>query len=237
MSNETMANMSPEQLQEHFRRLRENQLRQWGVIDNPMLMKQIPEITASLLWKEFKFGFPELSDLPIVFVLGWKHVMEYVKAQNVPEFSVDICGISVEYTTEYSETEKNSNIVPQLVHKRIPLFRERQHTETIGSSFKNTLLQKYDSWRTENLTETISKLENEVFAELINDYAIDVVVAPTIFCTMAAMYAAGIQIAMETHEEVNMYNIFSIEVFNGDQIVLSPAAIMKQIMKGDAKKL
>jgi len=235
--SEEIRNMTPEQLHDYYCKLRENQLRQWQILNNPMLMKTIPEITATLLWKEFKFGFSELSDIPIVFVVGWKHVMEYVRAQNVPEFSVDICGISVEYTTEYSETEKNSNIVPQLVHKRIPLFRERQHTDVIGSSFKNTLLQKYDSWRTENLTETISKLENEVFAELQKDYAIDVVVAPTIFCTMAAMYAAGVQIAMETHEEVNMYNIFTIEVFNGDQIVLSPAAIMKQIMKGDAKKL
>lgn len=236
MTNE-MASMNPEQLQEHFKKLRENQLRQWGIVDNPTLMKLIPEITSQLLWKEFKFGFPELTDIPIVFVLGWKHVMEYVKSQNVPEFSVDICGVSVEYVTEYSETEKNSNIVPQLVHKRIPLFRERQHTETIGSSFKQELNKKYDSWRTENLTETVSKLEQDVFDELLNTYAIDVVSSATIFCTMAAVYAAGVQVAMDTKEEVNMYNIFTIEVFNGDQIVLSPAAIMKQIMKGDAKKL
>lgn len=232
-----LKNMTPEQLQEHFRKLRENQLHQWGVSDNQLLMKTIPEIAAELLWKEFKFGFSEKSDIPIIFVLGWKHVMEFVKAQKVPEFSVDVCGVSVEYVTEYSETEKNSNIVPQLVHKRIPLFRDRQHTETTGSSFKNELLQKYDGWRTENLTETISKIENEVFAELLQTYAIDVVVAPTIFVTMAAVYAAGVQIAMTLKEEVNMYNIFSIEVYEGDTIVLSPAAIMKQIMKGDAKKL
>ena len=230
-------NLTPEELQKHFSQLRENQLRQWGVINNPMLMKQIPEIAAELLLKEFKMQFPRLTDLPIVFVLGWKHVMEFVKEQRVPEFSVDVCGVSVEYQTEYSETEKNSNIVPQLFHKRIPLFRDRQHTEVIGSSFKQELNKKYDAWRTENLTETISKLENDVFNELINVYAIDVVVAPTVFATMAAMYAAGVQLAMDTHEEVNMYNIFSIQVFNGDQIVLSPAAIMKQTMKGDAKKL
>ena len=236
MNNE-MTNMTPEQLQEHFRKLRENQLTQWGITNNPLLMKTIPEITAELIWKEFKFGFADKTDLPIIFVLGWKHVMEFVKEQKMPEFSVDVCGISVEYTTEYSETEKNSNIVPQLIHKRIPLFRDRQHTETTGASFKNELLQKYNGWRTENLTETISKIEQDVFAELLNTYAIDVVAAPTIFVTMAAMYAAGVQIAMDTKKEVNMYNIFSIEVFNGDQIVLSPAAIMKQIMKGDAKKL
>lgn len=232
-----MKNMSPEQKMEYFCKLRENQLRQWGVINNPMLQKTIPEVAASLIWKEFKFGFADKEDLPIIFVIGWKHVMEYVASQKVPEFSADVCGVSVEYTTEYSETEKNSNIVPQLIHKRIPLFRDREHVETTGSSFKAELNQKYDMWRTENLTETISKIENDVFSELLNQYGIDIVIAPTVFPTMAAMYAAGVQIAMETKEEVNMYNIFSIEVFNGDQIVLSPAAIMKQIMKGDSKKL
>ena len=229
-------NLTPEELRQQFSQLRENQLRNWHFIDNPLLMKQIPEIAAELMMKEFKIQFPRLSDLPIIFVLGWKHVMEFVKEQKVPEFSVDVCGVSVEYKTEYSETEKNSNIVPQLFHKRIPLFRDREHVEVAGSSFKNELNKKYDAWRTENLTETISKLENDVFNELINTYAIDVVVAPTIFAVMAAMYAAGVQIAMDTKEEINMYNIFTIEVF-GDKIVLNPAAIMKQTMKGDAKKL
>jgi len=231
------ASMNPMELQEHFRKLRENQLNQWGVTGNVTLSKTIPEVAAELMYREFKLSLTDISDLPIVFVLGWKAVMEFVKSQNLPEFSVDVCGISVEYVTEYSETEKNSNIVPQLVHKRIPLFRNRQHSETTGSSFKNELLNKYNAWRTENLTETIANIENKVFEELLTTYAIDLAVAPTIFVIMAAMYTAGVQIAMDTHEEINMYNIFSIEVFNGDQIVLSPAAIMKQIMKGDAKKL
>lgn len=237
MNNNQTTNMTPEQLHKHFCTLRENQLKQWGIYDNPLLMKTIPEVAAGLLQKEFKINFTNIPDLPIVFVLGWKAVMEFVKSQNMPEFSVDVCGISVEYVTEYSETEKNSNIVPQLVHKRIPLFRDRQHVESTGSSFKSELLQKYNSWRTENLTETISNIENKVFSELLETYAIDLTVAATVFVVMAAMYTAGVHVAMETKQEVNMYNIFSIEVFKGDQIVLSPAAIMKQIMKGDAKKL
>jgi hypothetical protein len=59
---------------------------------------------------------------------------------------------------------------------------------------------------------------------------------PICHAAIAAMYAAGVQLALETKEEINMYNIFSIESFNGDKIVLSPAAIMKQIMKCDEKK-
>ena len=33
-----------------------------------------------------------------------------------------------------------------------------------------------------------------------------------------------------------MYNIFSIEVFNGDQVILTPGSTIKQKIKGDAKK-
>lgn len=226
-----------EQRQQQYATLRENQLRQWCALGNPILEKQIPEIAADLLWKEFKLQYFRVTDLVIVFGLGWRHVIDFVASQKVPEFSVDVCGVSVEYTTEYSETEKNSNIVPQLIHKRLPLFRDRQHVETVGSSYKQELNKKYDSWRTENLTETISKLENAVFAELQETYGIDVVVPPTVFATMAAMYVAGVQIAMDTHEPVNMYNLFTIRVANGDVITLQPSAKMKQDMKGDAKKL
>lgn len=228
--------MTPAQLQQHFAELRKNQLKQWGVLNDEILMKTIPEIAAKLISAEFDYEFTNISDLPIVFVLGWKNVMEFVKKQNVSEFSVDICGVSVEYVTEYSETEKNSNIVPQLIHKKVPIFHDRNHTETTGSSYKNELMNRYNIWRNENLTETIAKIENDVFAELISTYAIDIVAAPIVFAVMGAMYAAGVQLALESKEEVNMYNIFSIECATGDKIILSPAAIMKQMMKGDAKK-
>jgi hypothetical protein len=112
----------------------------------------------------------------------------------------------------------------------------REHSDITGSSFKNALLQKYNEWRTENLTETLSEIENAVFARLLTEYGIDMIVAPTIFIVVAAMYAAGVQIAIEKKCEVNMYNIFTIEVFNGDQIVLSPGSTIKQKLKGDGKK-
>ena len=86
-------------------------------------------------------------------------------------------------------------------------------------------MNSYNAWRTENLVETITKIENDVFAELLQTYAIDIMYPPICHAAIAAMYAAGVQLALETKEE-----------FNGDKIVLSPAAIMKQIMKCDEKK-
>jgi hypothetical protein len=233
---ETTQQLSPAELQKKFQDLRTNQLRQWGVLNNDLLLKTIPEIAGKLILSEFNFEFTELSDLPIVFVVTWKHIMDFVRSQNTDQFSLDVAGVSVEYVTEYTETEKNSNIVPQLIHKKIPIFHDKNHNSTTGSSYKTELMNNYNAWRTENLVETITKIENDVFAELLQTYAIDIMYPPICHAAIAAMYAAGVQLALETKEEINMYNIFSIESFNGDKIVLSPAAIMKQIMKCDEKK-
>jgi hypothetical protein len=62
------------------------------------------------------------------------------------------------------------------------------------------------------------------------------IVAPTVFIVIAAMYAAGVQIAIENKCEVNMYNIFTIDVYDGEQIILTPGSMVKQSIKGDAKK-
>ena len=227
---------NPEELARHFATVQKNWLDMKGFIKDPMLINDIPEIATNLIWNEFQFKITYPKQLPFVFVEAWEKILEFISEQKTPEFSVDICGVSVEYVTEYSENEKNTNIVPQLIHKRIPMFRVREHSDLVGSSFKNTLLQKYNSWRTENLTETLSEIENSVFSKLLTDYGIDMIVAPTIFVVAAAMYAAGVQIAIEKKCEVNMYNIFSIEVFNGDQVILTPGSTIKQKIKGDAKK-
>jgi hypothetical protein len=235
MSTTPNAN-NPEELAKHFATVQENWLNMKGFARDKMLITDIPEIATNLIWNEFQFKITNPKQLPFVFVEAWEKILTFVASQNTPEFAVDICGVSMEYTTEYSENEKNTNIVPQLIHKRIPMFRMREHSDMIGSSFKNALLQKYNSWRTENLTETLTEIENDVFAKLVQDYGIDMIVAPTIFIVVAAMYAAGVQIAIEQKCEVNMYNIFTIEVFNGDQIVLTPGSTIKQSIKGDAKK-
>lgn len=235
MSNVPNAN-NPEEMAKYFANIQSNYLDMKGFTRDPMLITDIPEVATNLIWNEFQFKITNPKQLPIVFVETWEKILSFVASQKVPEFSVDICGVSMEYNTEHSENEKNSNIVPQLIHKRIPMFRIREHNDIPGSSFKNTLLQKYNAWRTENLTETLSEIENAVFSKLITDYGIDMIVAPTVFIVIAAMYAAGVQIAIENKCEVNMYNIFTIDVYDGEQIVLTPGSMVKQSIKGDAKK-
>lgn len=235
MNNVPSAN-NPEDLAKHFSVIQSNWLEMKGFVKDDMLISDIPEIATNLIWNEFQFKMTNPKHLPIIFVEAWEKILDFVSKQKTPEFAVDVCGVSMEYTTEYSENEKNTNIVPQLIHKRLPMFRIKEHSDITASSFKDTLLQKYNVWRTENLTETLTEIENAVFSKLITDYGIDVCAAPTVMIVTAAMYAAGVQIAIEKKCEVNMYNIFSIEVFNGDQIILTPGSTIKQNIKGDAKK-
>ena len=236
MNENVVSANNPEDLAKHFATIQKNWLEMKGYSKDETLINDIPKIALDLIWNEFQFKIVQPAHMIFCFVEAWNKILEFVSQQKTPQFAVDICGISVEYTTEYSENEKNTNIVPQLIHKRIPMFRIKEHTDVVGSSFKNTLLNKYNSWRTENLTETLTEIENAVFAKLVTDYGIDLAVAPTILIVVAAMYAAGVQLAIDRKCEINMYNIFTIEVFNGDQIILTPGAIVKQSIKCDAKK-
>jgi hypothetical protein len=54
---------------------------------------------------------------------------------------------------------------------------------------------------------------------------------------MGATYTAGIQIARETKQTINMYNIFEIDIVEGDKVLLTPLAFVKQWLKDDSKKL
>lgn len=236
METNNVSVTNPEEMAVNFHTIQKNWLEMKGFKKDPILIKDIPEIASNLIWNEFQFKITNPEHLIFVFVEAWNKILDFVSQQRTPEFAVDICGISVEYVTEYSENEKNTNIVPQLIHKRIPMFRIRENSELTGASFKNALLQKYNGWRTENLAETLTEIENSVFSKLLSEYGIDMVVAPTVLIVVAAMYAAGVQLAIENKIEVNMYNIFTIEVFNGDQIVLNCGSEIKQRIKGDAKK-
>jgi len=203
---------------------------------NIVLTNTIPEVAAELLHDEFNINTFDNSYIPIVFTTGWTEVLKYVGSQQVDEFAVDVCGISLEYVTEYSESDKPTNIVPQLIHKKTPMFVKRDHQIVPGSSFNDDLINKYNSWRSVNLAETIGKIERDIFKIVLEDYGIDLMNEATVFPMMAATYAAGLQIARNSKETVNMYNIFEIDIVENEQVILTPLSTIKQYLKDDSKK-
>lgn len=203
---------------------------------NPILSNTIPDIAAKLFEDEFNIHIIDKSHIPIVFTTGWTEVLKFVQTQNVDEFAIDVCGISLEYITEYSETDKCTNIVPQLFHKRVPIFTKQTHQDVPGASFNSELNAKYNAWRTENLTEILDKIERDTASIVLNEFGIDLMVSAAVFPMMSATYAAGVQLARESHQTINMYNIFEIDVVEGDQIILTPLSTIKQYLKNDSKK-
>lgn len=203
---------------------------------NPTLTKLIPEVAAQLFHDEFGINIYDHSHIPIVFSVGWTEILKFVGQQPTDEFAIEVCGVSLEYITEYSESDKNTNIVPQIIHKKTPIFMKQQHQVVTGSSYNDELLSKYNAWRTVNLAETIDKIERDIYSIVLNDYGINLMVSATIFPLMAATYVAGLQVARETKQTVNMYNIFEIDVVDGDRILLTPLSTVKQYLKNDSKK-
>ena len=98
----------------------------------------IPKIAAELFERQFGITIsdPEHT-VPIVFSTCWKHILKFAKSQPSAEFAIDICGLSLEYVTEYSESDKPTNIIPQLVYKSTPIFTEKEH----GTISAATILQ------------------------------------------------------------------------------------------------
>lgn len=203
---------------------------------NPILTQTIPQIASKLFEDEFNINIMDNSHIPIVFTVGWTQVLKFVGSQDVDEFAIDVCGVSLEYVTEYSETDKSTNIVPQLIHKRTPIFTHQTHQQVPGASFNAELNAKYNAWRTENLTEILDKMERDTMAFVLEKYGIDLMVSASVFPMMSATYAAGIQVARETKQTINMYNIFEIDVVEGDRVLLTPLATIKQYLKNDSKK-
>jgi hypothetical protein len=200
------------------------------------LTDKIPGIASKLFEDEFNVTLMDLTHVPIVFTTAWTEILKFVGSQEVDEFAIDVCGVSIEYVTEYSETDKSTNIVPQLIHKRTPIFTKQSHEQVPGASFNAELNAKYNAWRTENLTEILDKMERDTAAFVLDNYGIDLMVSASVFPIMSAAYAAGIQVARETKQTVNMYNIFEIDVVEGDRILLTPLATIKQYLKNDSKK-
>lgn len=201
-----------------------------------ILEKTIPEVAAQLMYDEFGINIYDHSHIPIVFTVGWTEILKYVSKQPGDEFSIDICGVQLEYVTEYSESDKSTNIVPQMRHKKAPIFMKQNHQMPIGASYNDELTAKYNAWRSVNLAETLSSLENSIFSIIRNEYGINLMVANVILPLMAAIYAAGLQVARETKQTINMYNIFEIDVLEDDKVILTPLATVKQWLKNDSKQ-
>lgn len=217
-----------------MRQRRKNEIETYA--GNIVQSKTIPEVTAQLFYDEFGINIPDpLATIPIVFTTGWRHVLQYVQRQPEDEFAINIGGVSLEYVTELSESDKSTNIVPQMYHTKAPIFKKNTHESVPGSNFNEDLLNRYNSWRTVNLAETVAVVENSVLKEVLETFGIDLRVAATVLPLMAATYAVGLQVARETHETVNMYNIFEIDVTEDDAVILTPLAAVKQHLKNDSK--
>lgn len=203
---------------------------------DPVLMETIPKVATQLFYDEFGVSIDDLSFIPIIWASAWSHILKFVHAQNAPEFSVSMCGFVIEYRTNFSESDKSTNIVPELYHDYRPIFTKKDHSIVPGSNYNAELASKYNNWRTVNLTETIDKVERDVFNEVNERYGIYLMISATVFPLIAAIYAAGVQIALETKKPVNMYNWFTITARADDQIILTPLASIKQGLKDDSKK-
>ena len=204
--------------------------------NDPILSKQIPEIAARLIHDEFGVNISDHSHIPIIFTTGWTEILKKLGSEPTDEGKVDVCGVQLEYMTEYSESDKPTNIVPQMRHVKTPIFTQRDNQSVIGASYTDELISKYSSWRSVYAMETQVGIENEIFRIILDDYGINLMVADAIYPIMAATYAAGLQLARESKETINMYNIFEIDVVEDDKILLTPLATVKQWLKNDSKR-
>lgn len=203
--------------------------------NNYVLSKEIPKIAAELIYYTFDINITDAynSVIPLVWTEGWKHIIDYMGSQQTDEFAIDVFGISVEYVTEFSETDKSRNIVPQLIHKQAPVFVEGDKSTDPAFKQHGQMVEKYNRWRTVNLQETITKVENDVRDAMLNQFGIDLTDPVAVFPFMAATYAAGLAIAKDTKKTVNMYNVFEIDIMDGDKIVLTPLNVIKHGFKND----
>lgn len=221
---------------EEMRQKRKNEIETYK--GNEILSETIPEVTSQVFYEEFGINLPDpLATIPITFTLAWKHILQYVQTQKVDEFAITIGGISLEYVTEQSDSDKGRNIVPQLFNVKEPIFRknDKDKNDVVGSDVNNELLNKYNNWRTVNLTETLTYVEQKVYDEILNTFGLDLRVSATVIPLITATYKVGLQIARQTKTTVNMYNVFEIDVTEDDAVILTPLAMVKQYLKNDSK--
>lgn len=204
---------------------------------DPILSKKLPEVAAGLMKAEFGVNIYDHSHIPIVFTVGWTEILKKLGSEQAEECKVDVCGAQLEYMTEFSESDKSTNIVPQMYHVKTPLFQEHEQATTIGASYTDNLISMYNAWRSVYALEALTGIENKIFEIILNDFGINLMVPAAIYPIMGATYTAGIQIARELKQTVNMYNIFEIDVVEDDKVILTPLAFIKQWLKDDSKKL
>lgn len=219
---------------EEMREKRKNEVATYA--GNEILSQTIPEVTSELFYGEFGIDLPDPKSLiPIVFTIGWKHILQFVQRQPMDEFSINIGGIALEYVTEVSDSDKGRNIVPQMFHVKAPIFKKNDHDAVPGSNINDELLNRYNAWRTVNLAETVNTVEMSVYQEVLDTFGLDLRIPATVIPLLAATYAVGLQIARQTKTTVNMYNVFEIDVTDDDTILLTPLAMVKQYLKNDSK--
>lgn len=231
-----MANeMTLEEKRELLQRKRTNAVKPFA--SNPILSTRIPKIVGDLFHDQFGIYMPtpEIT-VPIVIDVAWKNILKFVRNQPVDEFSIEVAGVLLEYVTDISESDKATNIVPQMFHKRLGIFKKTEHNETIGSDIMQEQFQRYTDWRTVNLTEHLTDIENSIAAEIINEYGLSLNTPVAILPILSAAYTVAVEISRETHQTVNFYNLFEIDVMNDDQILLNPLSPIKQNIKDDSKK-
>lgn len=205
--------------------------------NNPVLTETLPKLAMKLFFGEFGVSLDDPTIIPIVWSCTMEKLMQFLHSQNADQFSAHIPGFSVEYLTERSESDKSRNIVPEVYHEYVPVFVERKHDIVPGSNYNQTLIAKYNDWRTVNLTETNDMVEREAYMAVLEKYGANLMVSATIFPLMAAIYCAGVTIAQNTGTPVNMYNWFTITCRGDDmKIILTPLASIKQGLKDDNKR-
>lgn len=227
--------MTLEERKELLVRKRTNAVKPFAA--DPILSERIPSIVNGLFHDQFGIYMPvpELT-VPIVIDVAWKHILKFVQDQTVDEFSIDIAGVQLEYVTDISESDKATNIVPQLFHKRLGIFKKTEHNETIGSNIQQEQFQKYTEWRTVNLTEHLTDLENNISSEIMSEYGLNLNTPVVILPLLSAAYTVAVEISREKHQTVNFYNLFEIDVMDDEHILLNPLSPIKQNIKNDSKK-
>ena len=204
-------------------------------VDMSLMLKTIPEIVVNLLKDEFGIHFT-MENLPVItFIIGWKHILEFIDSQPDKEFAVDIAGLRVGYKTEYQDNDKPSNIVPILSHVKAPVFVKQHQSPVAGSDYMSDLTQKYNAWRSVNLEEVVDKIERDTHFEVLNEYGIDLGHPQIVLPLIGAFYAVGLQLAKDREgEAINMYNIYTIKYKQGHYLP-KELAYIKQNLKGDGK--
>lgn len=206
--------------------------------NNLLLANKLPELALKLLEAQFDLTIMSLEAIPITFTIGWKEILAQLRAEQAEECKVQVAGIQIEYLTEKSESDKSTNIVPQMVHVKRPLFQKKQKSAPV-SGYESTdhLNLEYNAWKSVYAAEVIEAVENKVFARILNEYGINLKTAGAVYPILGAVYAAAIEFAKELKTEINVYDIYTVRVIEEtNDIILKPLAAIKQSLKNDAKK-